>query len=265
MRISEVCNVSFLFHSYPTVQALRWAACLEGFLLHLKLLVAGSGTISVRAGLVGSWSRGWLCWQILPQRVTSPSSWCIHQRSGVYKESTSKAGRINIAFFPWQNASLGFLEGLLVAFWGRVVLGVFHFCWYFFFLMYIEPFRPICSCSSEIPFLPVSLLSPFTPAYSLAFFCYLQFCLNEFGLLEIITEVEAIKTLSASAVNANPTNFAPAAVVSTASSADLEGELCAAKASRNRSNWNAYFSSGVLPDAACGVSHCLIWNIFRHI
>lgn len=105
-------------------------------------------------------------------------------------------------------------------------------------------------------------------------FCYLQFRLNEFGLLEIITEAEAIKTLSSLAVNASPTSFAPAAVsVSAASSAALEGEPFAgeeniefsAKASRSRSNLNACFSSGVLPDAACAVSHCLIWNIFRCI
>ncbi|KFQ74726.1 Lethal(3)malignant brain tumor-like 3, partial [Phoenicopterus ruber ruber] len=53
----------------------------------------------------------------------------------------------------------------------------------------------------------------------------IQFRLNEFGLLEIITEVEAeaIKTLSASAVNASPTSFAPAATdASAASSTDLE-------------------------------------------
>ncbi|KFR03607.1 Lethal(3)malignant brain tumor-like 3, partial [Nipponia nippon] len=53
----------------------------------------------------------------------------------------------------------------------------------------------------------------------------IQFCLNEFGLLEIITEAEAeaIKTLSASAVNASPASFAPAAInVSTASSTDWE-------------------------------------------
>ncbi|KAM6043745.1 lethal(3)malignant brain tumor-like protein 4 isoform 3-T3 [Theristicus caerulescens] len=52
-----------------------------------------------------------------------------------------------------------------------------------------------------------------------------KFYLNEFGLLEIITEAEAeaIKTLSASAVNASPASFAPAAInVSTASSTDLE-------------------------------------------
>ncbi|KFV47448.1 Lethal(3)malignant brain tumor-like 3, partial [Tyto alba] len=53
----------------------------------------------------------------------------------------------------------------------------------------------------------------------------IQFCLNEFGLPEFITEVkaEAIKTLSASAVNASPTSFAPAAInTSAASSTDLE-------------------------------------------
>ncbi|KFP64862.1 Lethal(3)malignant brain tumor-like 3, partial [Cariama cristata] len=53
----------------------------------------------------------------------------------------------------------------------------------------------------------------------------IQFCLNEFGLLEIITEAEAkaIKTLSASAVNASPTSFVPAAInASAASSTDLE-------------------------------------------
>ncbi|KFP21710.1 Lethal(3)malignant brain tumor-like 3, partial [Egretta garzetta] len=53
----------------------------------------------------------------------------------------------------------------------------------------------------------------------------IQFRLNEFGLLEIITEVEAeaIKTLSASAVNASPTSFAPAAInASAASSTALE-------------------------------------------
>ncbi|KFV14087.1 Lethal(3)malignant brain tumor-like 3, partial [Tauraco erythrolophus] len=53
----------------------------------------------------------------------------------------------------------------------------------------------------------------------------IQFRVNEFGLLEIITEVEAeaIKTLSASAVNASPTSFAPAAInASAASSAALE-------------------------------------------
>ncbi|KFU99190.1 Lethal(3)malignant brain tumor-like 3, partial [Pterocles gutturalis] len=53
----------------------------------------------------------------------------------------------------------------------------------------------------------------------------IQFSLNEFGLLEIITEAEAeaIKTLSASAVNASPTSFAPAATnASAASSAYLE-------------------------------------------
>lgn len=94
-------------------------------------------------------------------------------------------------------------------------------------------FCPIPSCSSGNPiFLPVPppLPSPFTTVYSLAFFCYLQFRLNEFGLLEIITEVEAeaIKTLPASAVNASPTSFAPAAInASAASSAGLEGELFA--------------------------------------
>ncbi|KFZ55735.1 Lethal(3)malignant brain tumor-like 3, partial [Antrostomus carolinensis] len=51
----------------------------------------------------------------------------------------------------------------------------------------------------------------------------IQFRLNEFGLLEIITEAEAIKTLAASAVNANPTSFAPAAInTSAASSTVLE-------------------------------------------
>ncbi|KFU83690.1 Lethal(3)malignant brain tumor-like 3, partial [Chaetura pelagica] len=53
----------------------------------------------------------------------------------------------------------------------------------------------------------------------------IQFCLNEFGLLEIITEAEAeaIKTLSASAVNASPASFAPAATnASAASSTGLE-------------------------------------------
>ncbi|KFW94939.1 Lethal(3)malignant brain tumor-like 3, partial [Phalacrocorax carbo] len=51
----------------------------------------------------------------------------------------------------------------------------------------------------------------------------IQFCLNEFGLLEIITEAEAIRTLSASAVNASPASFAPAAInACAASSADLE-------------------------------------------
>ncbi|KFM13590.1 Lethal(3)malignant brain tumor-like 3, partial [Aptenodytes forsteri] len=53
----------------------------------------------------------------------------------------------------------------------------------------------------------------------------IKFCLNEFGLLEIITEVdaEAVKTLSASAVNASPASFAPAAInASAASSTDLE-------------------------------------------
>ncbi|EOA95029.1 Lethal(3)malignant brain tumor-like 3 protein, partial [Anas platyrhynchos] len=53
----------------------------------------------------------------------------------------------------------------------------------------------------------------------------IQFFLNEFGMLEILTEAEAeaIKALSASAINASPTSFAPAAVnASAASSADLE-------------------------------------------
>ncbi|KFV55746.1 Lethal(3)malignant brain tumor-like 3, partial [Gavia stellata] len=51
----------------------------------------------------------------------------------------------------------------------------------------------------------------------------IQFRLNEFGLLEIITEAEAIQTLSASAVNASPTSFAPAAInASAASSTHLE-------------------------------------------
>ncbi|KFZ56650.1 Lethal(3)malignant brain tumor-like 3, partial [Podiceps cristatus] len=53
----------------------------------------------------------------------------------------------------------------------------------------------------------------------------IQFRLNEFGLLEIITEVEAeaLKTLSASAVNASLSSFAPAATnASAASSTDLE-------------------------------------------
>lgn len=111
------------------------------------------------------------------------------------------------------------------------MLGISHFYCYLF-LMYIQPFLfvPYLLAPQGILFLPVSLPSPFTIAYLLAFFSYLQFCLNEFGLLEIITEVEAeaIKTLSASAVNASPTSFAPAAInASTASSTDLEGELFA--------------------------------------
>ncbi|KFQ21026.1 Lethal(3)malignant brain tumor-like 3, partial [Merops nubicus] len=42
----------------------------------------------------------------------------------------------------------------------------------------------------------------------------LQFCLNEFGLLEVVTEAEAeaIRGLSALIVNAPSTSFAPAAV-----------------------------------------------------
>ncbi|KFQ15843.1 Lethal(3)malignant brain tumor-like 3, partial [Leptosomus discolor] len=53
----------------------------------------------------------------------------------------------------------------------------------------------------------------------------IQFYLNEFGLLEIITEAEAeaIQSLSALAVNASPASFAPAAInASAASSAALE-------------------------------------------
>lgn len=115
------------------------------------------------------------------------------------------------------------------------MLGVSHFYCYVFSVLFnvhtAISFCPIPSCSSVNPiFLPVPLPSPFTTAHSLAFFCYLQFCLNEFGLLEIITEVEAeaIKTLSASAVNASPASFAPAAInASAASSTDLEGELFA--------------------------------------
>lgn len=90
-------------------------------------------------------------------------------------------------------------------------------------------FCPLPSCSSGNPIPSVPHPNPFTTAYLLAFLSYLQFRLNEFGLLEIITEVEAeaIKTLSASAVNASPTSFAPAINASTASSPDLEGELFA--------------------------------------
>lgn len=67
-------------------------------------------------------------------------------------------------------------------------------------------------------------------------FCYLQFRLNECGLLEIITEAEAIKPLSSSAVNAGPASFARAAVnVSAASSAALEGEPFAGEESRELS------------------------------
>ncbi|KFQ30259.1 Lethal(3)malignant brain tumor-like 3, partial [Mesitornis unicolor] len=48
----------------------------------------------------------------------------------------------------------------------------------------------------------------------------IQFRLNEFGLLEIVTEVEAeaIKAFRASAVNASPSSFAPAAINASAAS-----------------------------------------------
>lgn len=98
--------------------------------------------------------------------------------------------------------------------------------------MYIQPFLfvPYLVASQGILFLPAPFSSPFATAYLPAFFFYLQFFLNEFGMLEILTEAEAeaIKALSASAINASPTSFAPAAVnASAASSADLEGELFA--------------------------------------
>ncbi|OXB54035.1 hypothetical protein ASZ78_010317 [Callipepla squamata] len=73
-----------------------------------------------------------------------------------------------------------------------------------------------------------SLSEPISYCSFAAFFCYLQYILNEFGMLEIISGVEAekaeaLETLSASAINASPASFAPAAInAPAASSTDLE-------------------------------------------
>nr|XP_009666074.1 PREDICTED: lethal(3)malignant brain tumor-like protein 4 isoform X2 [Struthio camelus australis] len=100
--------------------------------------------------------------------------------------------------------------------------------WGFFlcFCMCNHFFIPYLLVSQGILFPPVPLSSPFAVAHLPAFFfCCLQFCVNEFGMLEIITEAEAeaIKTLSTLAANASLASLAPAAVdAPTASSADLK-------------------------------------------
>lgn len=102
----------------------------------------------------------------------------------------------------------------------------------------------------------------------LAFFSSLQFQLNEFGLPELISdlEIEAINTLSALAVKAIGARFAPEAFdASAASSIAWEGELFAVEENEQCLRMlleagltEVHFSSVVLPGE---VSHCLILNI----
>lgn len=154
-------------------------------------------------------------------------------------------------------------------FWGACWWHFEELCWVFlaFIVTYFSytsifiqpfPFVPSPVAPQGILFLPGPFPNRFPTAYLLAFFSYLQFYLNEFGLLELISEeeAEAIRALSGFSVNANSESFVPAAAdASAASSTAWEGEdrQFLKQLLGTGLHPNECFSTLLLPRAVCGV------------